>query len=267
MSLLLIYLEEERMRAVTILPTAYLALTENHYYHMALAHLIGKDRVYTDFYIRMAKEGNFVILDNGVIETGTPMPIQEVVARAKLIGASEIILPDFLDDSSKTLDSVCQDIPYARQHFKGSLMGVPQGATKAEWVECAKLMLEMDIDTMGIPKRLVKLGRDARLDVLETLAWSLRGRNVHLLGCQENPIECTMIEKAVKNKQIVSVRSVDSCIPYVYARENMYISQGPRPSGDVDFSAKDAVVEKLLRNIEIWEASCTLSNSDMPQLC
>jgi len=256
------------MQVATILPTAYLELTENNPYHMALAHLVGRDRVYTEFFTRMSNEGKFVMLDNGVIEAGVPMNIKDIVTKSKLIGASEVILPDTLDDAEATLNAACEAIPYARKYYAGRLMGVPQGKTLDDWVDCAKAMLELDVDTIGIPKRLVSIGgRDARYDVLGRLGWLLRGREVHLLGCWETPIECSLIEKASKAKQIVPVRGVDSCIPYVYAREDMYISQGPRPSGAVDFSAKDAVMGKLLHNIEMWEAACTLDNKGMYQIC
>ena len=255
------------MQVATIVPTAYLNLTEDKEYHMALAHLVGKDKQYTTFFENQAYHGRFVILDNGVIETGKPMSIQEIVQKANLIGASELILPDTLDDTEATLDAACEAIPYARQYFKGKLMGVPQGKTLEEWFECAIMMLSLDIDTIGIPKRLVKIGgRDARLDVLQRLGWSLRGREVHLLGCWENPIEVAMINKAAVAKQIVPIRGVDSCIPYVYARDNMLISQGPRPSGAVDFSAHDADLGKLKINMDTWQNACN-NGDDMYRIC
>lgn len=257
---------EKWMRVATIVPTAYLELTEDKNYHMALGHLIGEN-VYTKFFKDQAKQGKFVILDNGVIETGIPMTILEIVNRAKFIGASELILPDILDDAEATLDAACNAISYARKHFMGKLMGVPQGKTLEEWFECAIMMLSLDVDTIGIPKRLVKIGgRDARLDVLQRLGWSLRGRDVHLLGCWENPIEVAMINRAANAKEIVPIRGVDSCIPYVYARDNMLISQGPRPSGAVDFSAHDADLEKLKINMDTWESECT-NRSGMYRIC
>jgi len=250
------------MQVATILPTAYLEVIKDRPYHMALAHLIGRDKTYTEFYARMVTENAFVILDNGVIETGRPMSIESIITKADMIGAQEIILPDVLEDAEATLDAVCETIEYARSHYKGKLMAVPQGKTFEEWIDCAKLMLEMDVDTIGIPKRLTKIaGRDGRLNALRELAWSLRGRDVHLLGCWENPIECTMIQRAADNKQIVPIRGVDSAIPYVYARDDMLISQGPRPSGDIKFSAHDANFAKLLRNIEIWENSVKLGSA------
>lgn len=251
------------MQVATILPTHFLSLIADRSYHMALAHLIGKDAYYTDFYTEMANAiGDYVILDNGVIETGTPMPIEEIVRRANKIGAQELILPDALDDSNLTLDNACASIPYARKYFKGRLMAVPQGKTLEEWLDCVDLMLSLDIDVIGIPKRLVKIaGRDGRLCALRLLGRKLRGLEIHLLGCWETPIEVTMIEQAVRRGEILPVRGVDSTIPYVYTRDNMLISQGPRPSGAVDFSAKDGNVDMLIKNIKIWEDACNPSKS------
>jgi len=251
------------MQVATILPTAYLDLIKDRPYHMALAHLLGKDTDYATFYTDRAREGKFVILDNGVIETGKPMHIERVVEIACHMGAQEIILPDVIEDANATLDAACEAIEYARKHYDGKLMGVPQGETLNDWIDCARHMLELDVDTIGIPKRLTKIGgRDGRLGALFDLGWLLRGREVHLLGCWENPIECTMIARAAQTKLIVPIRGVDSAIPYVYARESMLISHGPRPSGAVDFSAHDADRDILVRNIQIWEDSAEFGVKD-----
>lgn len=250
------------MQVATILPTHYLEIIADRPYHMALAHLVGKDKVYTEFYARMATEGKYVILDNGVIETGTPMPIEEIVRRANLIGARELILPDVLDNCDETLDSACDALSYALKHFEGKIMAVPQGRTLEEWIDCAKTMLEFDINVIGIPKRLVKIaGRDGRLLALHSMGRLLRGLEIHLLGCWETPIEVTMIEQAARRGDIMPIRGVDSTIAYVYARENMLISQGPRPAGAVDFSAKDANYDALLANINIWEQAANPEKS------
>ena len=256
------------MKVATILPTNYLDIIEDRPYHMALAHLVGKDQEYTEFYRQQAEKGNYVILDNGVIETGKPMNIMQLVTCAKKIAADEIILPDVFQDDEATLNNACEAIPIARHELPGvKLMAVPQGKTLEEWVDCARMLLEMDIDVLGIPKVLTKMaGRDGRLMALLELGNLLRGIEVHLLGCWENPIECTVIEKASQAGRIRPVRGVDSGIAYVYAREGMLITDGPRPSGDIHFDAKDADREKLIRNIEIWEAACELDESKIKRL-
>lgn len=245
------------MKLATILPTPYLALAEEDDMHMALAHLVGKDPEYTEFFKARAAEGKFVILDNGVVETGVPVPIEVLVSKAKLIGASEIIIPDFFLNGEATMNSAIECIPYVRSNAPElKIMVVPQGDSIEDWMYYAKETIKLDIDTIGIPKVLTKFGgRDARLEVLADLGFSLRGLDVHLLGCWENPLELTMIAKAVAAEQICPVRSCDSAVAYAYARDNILISHGVRPSGAIDFSAHDANVECLIKNIAIWNDS------------
>lgn len=255
------------MQVATILPIPYLHLLKDKPYLMALGHLVTAEHMdYAQFYKDATVRGQYVILDNGVVETGVALPIEELVYRANSIGAQEIILPDAFLDMDKTLDLTCAAIEYVRAyapHLK--IMAVPQGSNFDDWLLCAEIMLGLDIDTIGIPKVLTKLkGRDARLEALLYLGNRLRGLNVHLLGCWDSPLECKLIENHVLQKKIVPVRGVDSAIAYVYAREGLLISHAPRPSGEIDFMANDANEEILLKNIAYWEEACRISSNDEP---
>src|SRR5690606_4361306 len=170
--------------------------------------------------------------------------------------------------SFSTLQLVERAIHYVQaQQLDIRLMAVAQGDTLEDWFSCAKELLKMPIDTLGIPKVLTHIaGRDARLYALKQLKDSLSNVDVHLLGCWESPIEITSIARAELNKAINPVRGVDSAIAYVYAREGMLISEGPRPSGEIDFSAKDADVEILKKNIHIWEDSAIIYPSNVYRL-
>jgi len=247
------------MKFATILPTAYLYLIDGKPYHMALAHLIGKDAAYTNFYKKQADTGSYVILDNGVIE-GEQQSIEQLCRKAAMIHASEIILPDTFLNCSETLDKSYDALGYVKKYFPNlKVMVVPQGKTLEEWSECVDIMLTWPVDTIGIPKVLTTMGgRDARLEELKRLGYKLRGLNIHLLGCWDNPLECTMIAKAEQQGDILPIRGVDSAIAYVYAREKMLITQGPRPSGEINFKAKDADNTCLEANIAIWEAAGNL---------
>lgn len=260
------------MQLATILPTHYLHLIEGRPYHMALAHLVGKDTAYTEFYKRQVVEHkSFVLMDNGVIE-GAPQPIEVVCKRAELINATEIILPDVFKSCEETLEKTYAAIDFVKKNYPHlKMMAVPQGQSVEEWLECANIMLDWDIDTIGIPKVLTSLGgRDARLQVLaqlnEDCPKQMKSVETHLLGCWENPIECTMVAKAVQQGDLLPVRGCDSAIAYVYARDNMLITQGPRPSGAIDFGAKDAEESCLLENIEIWENSVILDRGNVTKL-
>ncbi len=261
------------MKAATILPTNYLNLIADKPFHMALAHLVGKDKKYTDFYRAEADKGAFVVMDNGVIE-GDQQNIKTILDKANLIHASEIILPDVYMDCEKTLANSYEALNYIKDNSLAAgirLMVVPQGKSLVEWLQCAELLLDGPFDTIGIPKVLTKIGgRDARLNVLMELKnrdnEKLKNREIHLLGCWENPIECTMIAKAEEAGAIPPVRGVDSAIAYVYARENMLICDGPRPTGAIDFNAKDADILKLISNIHIWEQAGALPSDNVTHL-
>lgn len=242
------------MKVAHILPTPLLHYIEEHPYHMSLGHLIGKDTKYTNFYTEMSQKGHYVIMDNGVYETGSPLGIVELVERANLIGASELILPDYFMDGERTIEATGWAIPYARKHFKGKLMAVPQGKNVDEWLTNAIATLSLDVDVIGIPKWLSAKKEDTRLEVLQYLGHMLRGREVHLLGCACSPIESQIIDAAVKAGDIVEVRGIDSCIAFKYAEHDMLFAEGPRPEGEMDFRAMKCNLEKLQENIAAWDA-------------
>ncbi len=243
------------MKIANIVPTEYLHLLSKDDYGMALAHLVKDESPYTKFYAQKASEGAYIILDNGVIETGKPLTIERLLFCAEMIGAQEIILPDVFLDCDATLDSTHYALEIARQKRPDlKLMGVPQGKTIEEWVSCALLMLEFDIDTIGIPKVLTSIGgRDARLEVLMTLGNLLRGLDIHLLGCWSSPLEVATIHAASLRGVIKPVRGVDSALPYVYARSGLFINEAERPEGHIDFNDYKTYEKDILKNLDIWK--------------
>jgi hypothetical protein len=250
------------MKVATILPGHYLFKIWSEDYHMCLAHLIEEDDRYTEFYRGQCKyKDKYVIMDNGVIE-GDPRPIEEIVKKALNLGVNEIILPDAYQDMSKTLDQSYAALRYVKDNFPLKLMAVPQGKTIEEWLECAEIMLEWEIDCLGIPKMLTSLGgRDARMAVLRTLGKKLRGMEIHLLGCWQTPLEITLIESAVKNEIICPVRGVDSAIPFVFAKAGILLDSDDRPQ-DTHITFKETLADVssslLDRNIGIWHEACIL---------
>jgi hypothetical protein len=254
------------MQVATILPEAYLDLTEDDTYHMCLANLIHYDKMptgfavdtYTAFYrhVGYAKD-KYLIMDNGVVE-GDQRPLQELIDKARFLGADEIILPDTMYNMNATLDKSYGALMQIKQdnldHLKQlKVMAVPQGQSLNEWLYCAQTMIDWDIDCLGIPKILTKLfGRDARLNALRALGNKTRGLDVHLLGCWSSPLEILMIEKAVRQGEIRPVRGVDSAIAFVYAQEGLMIDDAERPQGKIDFSSTAVDASLLVHNIARW---------------
>lgn len=255
------------MKPATILPTPYLSLIKDEQYHMCLAHLIGKDEVYTEFYKNIGKDTEkYLIMDNGVIE-GDQRPIEELVKKALMLQADELILPDVFLDKDATLAKSYYALNYVKGNFPIKIMAVPQGKNLDEWLECAIAMIDWDIDCIGVPKVLTKIvGRDGRLEALKCLGNKLRGLDIHLLGCWTTPIEATLIERAVKNEEIRPVRGIDSAIAYVFSRAGILISDSDRPSGHIDFSAHDADTELLKKNIKMWKDACEIADDGILKL-
>lgn len=247
------------MQAATIVPQPYLHLVKDEPYHLALAHLVGKEgfEAYTEFYTNVGMNPDqFLILDNGLIE-GDPRPIEELIEKAHMIGAHELVLPDVFQNKIDTLREAYDALNFLRSTSPKKCMAVAQGNTYEEWLECAKEMLTWDIDTISVPKVVTKMaGRDGRLRALLDIQEHLGDREVHLLGCWESPLELKVIENAVRAGKIKPVRGVDSAIAYVYARAGLKMSEAERPAGKIDFAAEDADVEILKYNIDMWKREC-----------
>jgi len=256
------------MKMASIVPQNYLDMTAESDFHMALAHLVGKAgfEKYTAFFTNR-KKGSFCILDNGVVE-GEPMTIADVVDRAILIHADEIILPDVLKDAEATMRDTMNALDYLKERFGSldalpfKLMVVPQGRDEEDWLQCAKYMVRnLPIHTIGIPKHLNETcgRRDGRLyaisDLGDLVGAELTNNSIeiHLLGCATTPLEVLTIAKASEQGIIPEVRSCDSAIPYVYARNNLKFSDSDRPDKEpIDFKLGCCNEMLLAYNILAW---------------
>ena len=254
------------MKMASIVPQNFLEMTAESDFHMALAHLVGEEgyEEYTQFF-QNRKAGSFCILDNGVIE-GSPMPIQIITEKARIIHANEIVLPDAYKDRQQTIEMV--DVAmryllstYGEYKWPFSLMVVPQGDSMEDWLACVEsLILKWGkyIDTIGIPKHLINTcdERDARLFAISHLAdmnLDISKFKIHLLGCWKTPLEVLTIAKASEQGIIPEVRSCDSAIPYVYARNGLRFSDDDRPDVDpIDFKNGHCNKTLLIYNILAW---------------
>lgn len=254
------------MKVASILPQNLLHLIQDDNYHMCLAHLIGAlgMDVYTDFYRNIGyQKDKYLIMDNGLIE-GDPRPIEELVEKAILVKADELILPDVFLKYKETTKAVDGALGFIKSHdVRMNLMAVAQGETLTEWFECAKELIAMGIKCIGVPKVLTKVGgRDARLQVLMALAYSgvdLKGVEFHLLGCWNSALEVIVMDSASRNKgnMLPNIRGVDSALPYVYARADLMISEDDRPdSAPINFKEDKVIDQRLLEfNINAWRGA------------
>lgn len=265
---------------IGIVPQKHLDLIRNDAMHMVLAQEFGEPgmEAYTHFYTEEIKYHAYTILDNGAAE-GKPMPIEDIVKKAELLHASEIVLPDAYMDSEKTLQWHSEALGYLQSYYGSyqeipfNLMIVPQGKTNDEWIACAKsLILKYGdvIQTIGIPKHLIKTldNRDARLMVIDELnndpEIDLAEFNIHLLGCWKTPLEVLTIAKVAKQGDIPPVRSCDSAIPYVYARNNKRFEDDDRPDFEpIDFYNGTCDPQQLEINLQDWRNIGNLTTNNI----
>lgn len=252
------------MFTIAIMPQNYLQYTQNAKANLALAQCVDEPgyTAYTTFFRNFK---GYKILDNGVAEGYDAPGVFDLVKKANFINADEIVLPDVYKDCYRTMvragkakkefDSMCR-----KENPKLKLMGVLQGTSMEEVHDCCLEFNQLGIDVFGIPKHMIDtLGeRDARLHIIYELAQSglLEGKEIHLLGCWKTPLEVITVAKAAYCNQIPMVRSCDSAIPFVYARNHKRFSDDDRPDQrPIHFDNEHLSVmgEEILKvNLEHW---------------
>lgn len=244
-------------KIATIVPKAHLDLVRNDDYFMALTHA-ADDPMYLEFFAERVLDGKYVILDNSAVELGEPEEMETYVSKAVLMGASEIVLPDWFQDADRTLSCVQPGLTVARHlGYKGRYMVVPQGLTHSEWIHNTNEMLTYPIDTIGISCRYTGMFQGSRSIAVGFVEHLIQnsGRsnvNVHLLGCWANP----MVDVAtILPSRIIA--GVDSSYPSVFAKYNLPLAPNTdRPSGGIDV-VNDVYDQSLLEaNIAIWQQMC-----------
>ncbi|MGH3939379.1 MAG: hypothetical protein ACRDTG_12225 [Pseudonocardiaceae bacterium] len=128
---------------------------------MALTHLVLAQPTYAGFFQARARAGVSVVLDNSAYElqdtTGAGMAAGPVLQAAELIGAQFVVCQDVLFDGPATLLTTQRFLDTARhQDTAGAgwrFIGVPQGRTRAEWLDCYHRLVAMpSIDMIGLSK-------------------------------------------------------------------------------------------------------------------
>lgn len=183
--------------------------------YFALAQFVLKHKDYAQFFKTRSERGYFTILDNGLAE-GTQVDTPQLLKAIELIKPSEVIAPDVLYDCEKTISSMYDFLDVVPKEI--NVMGVPQGSTPEEYLDCYDSMLKQDrITTIGlskfsVPKSFscetgslrVGVNRQYLIKVLKD--YGALKKPLHLLGMRD-PFEYT----AYKGNDFV--RSTDSCLP------------------------------------------------------
>jgi hypothetical protein len=224
------------LKIAVISPNTGLAETLRLSFHFVLAPKIVNDRALQYKYADMARNGDFVIIDNGAPE-GESLSASAYIEVANNVGADEVILPDVLRDAEATLRaSFNKDL--LNVFPACSRMIVPQGEDWADWDACLEVMVEkIPARTIGIPKWLNELPGGRRRALEKIWQMGLHSRyNIHLLGVAR-PLFDEMGELCVP-----WVRSMDTALPIALAQQNKLFTPFERVSVDwnADYSTRVA---------------------------
>ena len=249
------------------------------HYHMALSHLILESEEYRVFYLRMSERGDFVSVDNGVVEEGEALPLQKVLEAAHMVRAKEVVLPDILYDSPGTYRATADALDYLREHgclgdFKW--MAVPHGKTFKEWLDCYLSLLRKErITTIGISMfdhDLLPGGRPQILAVLEDLMLIDPMKEYHMLGCWKDLREVWFLAHTTVEGprgygccQVSRpwIRSIDTGIPVrlglVGYRHPYLVDPGALPTFEhrkEAFFAEHKMNDDIQYNIDLYKRWC-----------
>jgi hypothetical protein len=197
------------MQAAVIAPTALLDRYCVTSYHLALAHMTVADDDYRYFYADRKRQGDFVIMDNSVIELEEPLDMDDLMKACMMVGADEIVLPDHPHDSKNTMEDAYEYSEWVYTRFPIiRQMAVPQGRDIQDWMECYFELVKLPfVDTIGIPKSLGS-GRLIVMEMIDKVLHDVPRKEYHMLGTWANPTE---IQRAANHYDWV--RGVDSKIP------------------------------------------------------
>lgn len=118
-------------------------------YDYCLLHLTYENEQYKNYYINAVKEGRQVLLDNSLFELGDALTNEQLAEGVKLINPTWYVIPDCLNNKDVTIErfkAFKADYP----DLPGKAVGVVQGSTIEDMIECYKFMSE-HADKIAIP--------------------------------------------------------------------------------------------------------------------
>lgn len=202
-------------------------------YHMLLAHEVADDlegfqKIFNNLESKDAENqtgtsDRQLILDNGTVEMGEPMPVSQIADAVEAVDPTFVILPDYLKEYTQTIDAI--ELAVSDEGgwlaFSDRFMLCPQGATEDEILKCAHHV----INIMGVPIKLLGVGRwtanafGTRKRLINRLADAFPNIPIHVLGFSEN------IRDDIKCSHLRNVIGIDSARPILLGLEGIEFTQ------------------------------------------
>ncbi len=202
--------------------------------------LLLSDNVGQNPYTRFYKHHDLKIIDNMVYEKRESVCVDDLLVKAELADATEIIVPDVLYDGQKTLKSACNfiEVLSKKEINRFDLQCVPQGKDLADYLKCFKDLIYLDgvsvlgLSCLAIPFVMnsitytcdVMTNRISLVCILESEGLlsevSSNLIDLHCLGLGTNSAELYLMRNLC--------RSCDSSLPFWSAQCGIDLSKGSK---------------------------------------
>lgn len=199
-------------------------------YNYCLVHLLETHPKYKIFYKHSRINGKELLLDNSIFELGKAFDADKFAGYVEELNPTYYVIPDSLENYEETLTSYKSFVD-KYGNLNGAKIGVVQGKTYAELVNCYKFMadnadyiafsFDMSLyQAIGLGRTKLEKqcsGRQRFINMLvedSIIRWD---KPHHLLGCS------LAIEfKYYREREMTFIRSCDTSNPIVSGIEGLY---------------------------------------------
>lgn len=230
-------------------------------YDYALVHLFDVYPEYLEFYKTSLKNGRTVYLDNSVFELGESYSDDVFIKYLEEFNDINednfyYVVPDVINNSEATVQKFKE---FRAKYSRGKTIGVVQGSTYDEVIDCFEFMKE-HADIVGIGFNLSYFGDtledkyQGRIDLIKELEFLgyLDDVKIHLLGCS--------YPQEFKNyKDVSSIVSLDTSSPVlhgmfgiVYNEDgSLYTKNNTKMADVMDWVPQDNFLESIGYNLSL----------------
>lgn len=239
-------------------------------YPYVLAHLLNKDKEYTEFYREKLKTAPYSILDNSAFELGESIPMNILFQLGREFKPTHLVLPDKVNDYMQTIENAYKYLnKYQWQGLK--YIGVCQGDTFEQIADCIDFYVDHKVDIIALPFDLVP-DSDHVTVRFRFLNWWYANRfnyktsgnyKFHLLGCQ-NPVEFLLFKH---NQDHVGkyIYSIDTSSPIVNGWTGNILGPNglttPKPkdklADNLDISLSEEQINLIFTNVKTFRGYVT----------
>jgi len=192
------------------------AVTDGDY---ALVHLLDKNDGYADYFLSRPT-GRHLILDNSVFELGYPYDQDLYKGWISDLEADTYILPEVIGDTQQTLDLVADWFKHSKKDLPGKTMGVVQGSSHMDVVNCFKQLKALGADIIGIPIMIGNSTAGRKCSVHELMAERVQIISMIQERCDQHPIHLLGVAVPQEGKYHANqdswVESIDTSNPVIH---------------------------------------------------